>query len=90
MSNVRTISLSLSESVLDKLSGVEIVMTGMPGMANHEPMKISGTKTVLGGGGKTMTVTLARPLAPGTYNVNWHGVSADTHRGHGSYSFSVK
>ena len=29
-------------------------------------------------------------LAPGDYNVEWHAVSADTHRVTGSYSFSVK
>ena len=46
-SNVRTLSLNFSETLIEKMSGVEIVMTGMPGMTNHAPMKVSGFKTAL-------------------------------------------
>jgi len=89
-SNVRTLSLNFSETLIEKMSGVEIVMTGMPGMTNHAPMKVSGFKTALAGGGKAMTITLPRALPAGTYDVKWHAVTADTHRIEGSYSFSVK
>jgi hypothetical protein len=37
----------------------------------------------------TMRVFL-KPLAAGTYRVNWHAVSVDTHRTEGSYRFVVK
>ena len=30
-----------------------------------------------------------RPLPPGTYKVNWHVLSVDTHKTEGSYSFTV-
>lgn len=89
-SNVRTLSLTFSEAVVEKLSGVDIVMTGMPGMSNHSPMKVSGFKTALGADGKTMTVTLPRALPAGTYDLKWHAVTSDTHRIEGGYSFSVK
>jgi methionine-rich copper-binding protein CopC len=89
-SNVRSLSLTFSEAVVEKLSGVEIVMTGMPGMADHAPMKVSGFKTALGADHKTMTITLPRALPAGTYDLKWHAVTTDTHRIEGSYSFSVK
>ncbi|MFT3965989.1 MAG: copper homeostasis periplasmic binding protein CopC [Sphingobium sp.] len=89
-SNVRALSLTFSEGLVEKLSGVEIVMTGMPGMTNHAPMKVSGFKTALGADGKTLTVTLPRALPAGSYDLKWHAVTADTHRIEGSYSFSVK
>ncbi|MET0239941.1 MAG: copper homeostasis periplasmic binding protein CopC [Sphingobium sp.] len=89
-SGVRTLSLTFSEAVVETLSGVKIVMTGMPGMANHDPMKVSGFQTALGADGKTLTVTLPRALPVGTYKLDWHAVTADTHRIEGSYAFSVK
>lgn len=90
VSNVKTLSLSFSETLVEKLSGVEIVMTGMPGMANHAPMKVAGFKSTLGGDGKVITIALPRALPAGSYDVKWHAVTADTHRIEGGYSFSVK
>ncbi|HEX7852257.1 MAG TPA: copper homeostasis periplasmic binding protein CopC [Sphingobium sp.] len=90
VSNVKTLSLNFSEAVVEKLSGVEVVMTGMPGMANHGAMKVSGFTTKLGADGKTLTLTLPRALPAGSYDLKWHAVTADTHRIEGSYSFSVK
>jgi copper resistance protein C len=31
-----------------------------------------------------------KPLAPGTYQVNWRVLSVDTHRTQGSFSFTVR
>jgi copper resistance protein C len=39
---------------------------------------------------KQLIVPLTKPLAAGTYKVEWHAVAADTHRVQGSYSFTVK
>jgi copper resistance protein C len=36
-----------------------------------------------------MRVTL-KPLAPGTYRVNWYALSSDTHRTEGDFTFTVK
>jgi copper resistance protein C len=38
--------------------------------------------------GATMQISL-KPLPPGTYKVNWHALSVDTHKTQGSFSFSV-
>ncbi|MFD1104249.1 copper homeostasis periplasmic binding protein CopC [Sphingobium olei] len=82
------LTLTFSETFLAPMSGVEIVMTGMPGMADHPPMPIKGFKTSVEG--KTMTVTLPRSLPAGSYDLKWHIVGADQHKMEGSYSFKVK
>jgi methionine-rich copper-binding protein CopC len=38
---------------------------------------------------KVLVVTPAAPLAAGTYKVEWHAVSVDTHKSEGTYSFKV-
>lgn len=85
-----TISLTFSEKLLAPMSGMDIVMTGMPGMADHPPMPIKDAKTSFSADGKTMTATLPRPLAAGSYDVNWRIVGADQHRITGKHSFTVK
>lgn len=84
------LSLTFSEKLMAPLSGVDLTMTGMPGMANHAPMPIKGFKTSVEGDGKTMTVTLPRALPAGSYDLDWHIVAADQHKMTGKYSFSVK
>lgn len=91
VSNVRTVSITFSEAFMPALSGLEIVMTGMPGMAGHHPaMKIAGIKVAQSADRKTLVATLPRPLAAGAYDVNWHAVGADTHRMTGTVSFTVR
>lgn len=82
------LTLTFSETFLAPLSGVELTMTSMPGMAQHAPMPIKGFKTSVEG--KTMNVTLPRALPAGTYLLKWHLVGADQHKMEGSYSFTVK
>jgi len=84
------LTLVFSESLLAPMSGVEIAMTGMPGMADHPPMPIKGFKTSVAPDGKTMIVSLPRPLPAGNYDVKWHIVGADQHKMEGGYSFTVK
>lgn len=86
----KQITLTFSERLMPKLSGIDLAMTGMPGMASHAPMKISGFKTEVAPDGKTIVATFAKPLAAGTYKLDWHVVSADTHRVTGSLGFAIK
>lgn len=86
----RQVSLTFSETLLPALSGAEVVMTGMPGMKDHPPMKINGARTSVGADGKTLQITFGRPLGVGSYAVNWHAVSGDTHRVTGSVTFTVR
>jgi copper resistance protein C len=80
--------LTFSEDLVGPLSGIELTMTGMPGMANHAPMPIRGFATQARG--KTLTVTLPRALPVGSYDLKWHAVAADQHRVEGRYSFTAR
>ena len=84
------IELKFSEALIGPMTGAELVMTGMPGMANHAPMKITGFTAAIGQDRKTLTLMLRRALTAGTYRVIWHAVAADTHRVQGTFTFTVK
>ena len=83
------IELKFSETLVTKLSAASLVMTSMPGMADHGPMKVS--VNVSGASdGKTMVITPAQPMQPGAYRVEWRAVSSDTHTITGNFTFQVK
>jgi methionine-rich copper-binding protein CopC len=84
----KSIKLSFSEALVGPLSGIELTMTGMPGMAAHAPMPIKGFKTVANG--KDLMISLPRPLPAGTYELKYHVVAADQHRIESSYTFTVR
>ncbi|MES2095928.1 MAG: copper homeostasis periplasmic binding protein CopC [Pseudomonadota bacterium] len=81
--------LTFSETLVANFSGVELVMTDMPGMKMSSPMKMK-VAIALAPDGKTVVVTSAKPLPRGAYRLDWHVVSTDTHRVQGSYTFKVK
>lgn len=85
-----SLRLNFSEKLVAQFSGADLVMTSMPGMKMSAPMKTSGMKAGVTPDGKSLLVTLARPLARGSYKLTYHVVSTDTHRVGGAYSFSVK
>ncbi|MBB4618592.1 copper homeostasis periplasmic binding protein CopC [Sphingomonas abaci] len=82
------IDLRFSERVMPRLSTATIAMTGMGGMA-HAPMPVTGAKASVTPTGNGLGVTLARPLAPGTYRVDWHVLSGKGDHATGSYAFTV-
>jgi len=83
---VKKITLTFSERFTPRLSGATVTMTSMPGMSGHT-MPITNLTAAVSD--KTLTLTSPRPLAAGTYRVDWHVVTADTHREAGTYSFTV-
>ncbi|WP_072384153.1 copper homeostasis periplasmic binding protein CopC [Novosphingobium sp. NDB2Meth1] len=83
------ITLTFNERLVAAVSGMEVTMTGMPGMPNHS-MKMTGYKTSVSEDGKTLVATFGRPLMAGTYSVQWHVVSSDTHRINGTLAFTVR
>lgn len=83
------IELKFSENLVAQFSGANLVMTGMPGMADHSPMKVAAR--VSGSDDpKAMVITPAQPLVPGNYRVEWRAVSSDTHPINGNIAFTVK
>jgi methionine-rich copper-binding protein CopC len=89
VSKVTSVQLKFSEKLIAATIKTELVMTGMPGMADHPPMKIAIT-SAMGKDGKSMTLTPRRALAPGTYRVTWSAAGADTHRMGSDFTFTVK
>jgi len=83
------VQLTFSEPLVAAFSGATIEMTDMPGMKMNAPMKMP-LQTSVGTDGKTLVVTLARPLPRGTYRLDWHVVSGDTHRVAGTYNFKIR
>ncbi|MBS0199188.1 MAG: copper homeostasis periplasmic binding protein CopC [Proteobacteria bacterium] len=82
-----SVSITFSETLLP-VSGAELVMTKMPGMT-MPPMKIK-VAAKLSTDAKSLVLTPAKPLGTGSYRVDWHVVSTDTHAVKGSFDFIVK
>lgn len=84
------IELRFNEAVIGATARATIAMTGMPGMANHAPMPITGFTAQIGKDRKSMTLLLRRPLSAGAYRVTWTAAGADTHRMSGTFDFTVR
>jgi copper resistance protein C len=83
------IELKFSEKLIAPTVKTEVLMTGMPGMADHAPMKMAHTSQ-MGKDGKSMTLLLKKALVPGNYTVKWSAAGADSHRMGSEFSFKVK
>jgi methionine-rich copper-binding protein CopC len=89
-SGVRTVTVSFSEPVQPALSGMDVVMTEMPGMEGmHHEMKIPGVAVKVAPDGRALVATMARPLPAGGYTVNWRAAGADGQRMTGKVTFAV-
>lgn len=87
--SARVVTMTFSEALLPPTAAASIVMTAMPGMANHGEMAIRNFTTAWSNGNKTMTLNLKKPLAKGTYEVRWQAAGADGHRMTGKVSFII-
>ncbi len=83
------IELKFNEKLVAATIKTEVVMTGMPGMEDHPPMKMAHSSQ-MGKDDKSMTLLLKKALVPGTYTVKWSAAGADTHRMGSDFSFTVK
>lgn len=89
VAKVTRVDLKFNEKLIASTVKTELVMTAMPGMTDHPPMKIPYTSAI-GKDGKSMTLMLKRPLVRGTYKVKWSAAGADMHRMGNEFSFTVK
>jgi methionine-rich copper-binding protein CopC len=87
---VTQITLNFSEAVDPAASGVEVLMTGMPGMDHHDPMKMGGVKIAFSPDGKAMVATLPRALSEGTYAARWHVANKGAERAQGALTFTTR
>ena len=86
----RTVALTFSEAMLPPSVATSIVMTAMPGMADHPPMTIRNFQSAWSNENRTITLTLRQPLVIGSYDLRWQAAGADGRRMTGKISFSVK
>ena len=77
----KNLCLTFSEKLEPKFSGVDLMT------ADGKPVALKAS--VAAKDHKTLTAAPAAPLAPGSYMVMWHVVSADGHRMKGDFSFTV-
>ena len=89
VTNVNSVRLQFSERLVPAFTRAELIMTGMPGMQSHRPMKLPARAAVLRDG-QTLMVTSRSRLQPGNYRLDWHAVSTDTHRVNGQVNFAVR
>ncbi len=90
IAKTRVIKLQFSEKLIAQFSGGDLVMTDMPGMKMHAPMKMPALTSAVAADGRTLVLTAKSPLTAGAYMLNWHAVSTDTHRVQGTLAFRVK
>lgn len=84
------IVLTFNEKLVAKFATTTLTMTGMPGMKDHAPMKISGFTSAMSKDGKTITLMMKRALTAGTYDLKWAAAGPDSHRMEGNFTFTVK
>jgi methionine-rich copper-binding protein CopC len=77
------IRITFSESVIAKFSGVELKDQAGKLVATGQAAVDPADKRVL-------IVPISESLPAGSYRVDWHAVSEDTHRVKGTYSFKVQ
>ena len=78
---LQRVQLTFSAPIETRFSTVQVV--------SASGQEVVGESAV-GSDNRTLTATLARPLAAGAYRVEWRIVSADGHRMQGDYGFTVR
>lgn len=78
----KEVKLVFSEAVMLPLSGIKVI--------DAKGKAVQTGKAKAGADGKELIVPLSGPLPVGSYHVQWHVVSSDTHRVEGHYGFSVR
>lgn len=73
---------------LEFSEGIEASFTKVTLTRDGAPLTVKALTTE-GSDKKTLVVTPAAPLTAGTYKVEWHAVSVDTHKSEGAYAFKV-
>lgn len=86
----KAITLTFSQPVDPATAAASIVMTAMPGMANHGEMLIRNFTPSWSADSMTLTLTLRKPLPTGTYEVRWQAAASDGHAMTGVVGFEVR
>jgi methionine-rich copper-binding protein CopC len=76
-----SLSLFFTEPLEAAFSGVSV--------RNAAGQRVDAGRAHLARGNKVELQVPLKPLPPGTYKVEWHVLSVDTHKSQGSFSFTV-
>lgn len=87
---VTQITIQFQDAVNPAASGLQVWMTGMPGMDHHDPMKMNGVKVSVSPDGKTLIATLGRPLPEGTYAARWFATDKSAEKSEGAVNFTSR
>jgi len=79
----KDIRLHFSEGVEPRLSGLKLTSEAGDAVPTGAPSLDPGDPSIL-------VTPIDKPLAPGTYKVEWHAIAVDTHRTEGSFTFVVR
>jgi len=85
----KAITLTFNDKVVAAKASASLIMTAMPGMKDHGEMAIRNFTPAWSADGKTLTLTLKKPLPAGTYEVRWQASGADGHPVTGTVTFTV-
>ena len=82
VSSPKEIRLTFTEDLVAKFSGLTVKDQSGHLVETANPSVDPSHK-------RQLIVPISKALPPGTYDVDWHAVSADTHRVSGHFSFKV-
>lgn len=83
------IDLVFNEKIMPANTRMQLMMTSMPGMANHAPMKMP-ISVMMGKDGRSVMVMMKKPLTTGSYELRWMASGDDKEVVSGKYAFQVK
>ena len=83
------IDLVFDEKIMPANTRMQLMMTSMPGMAGHAPMKMP-MSVMMGKDGKSVMVMMKKPLTTGGYELRWMASGDDKEVVSGKYAFQVK
>jgi copper resistance protein C len=78
----KEVRLTFTEDLVAKFSGLTVKDESGHPIETASPAVDPSHK-------RQLVVSIPKPLPPGTYDVEWHAVSVDTHRITGHFSFKV-
>ena len=84
-----TVAMAPSELDLDFSEDLDLKFSGVK-VSGPDKTAITTGDAMLMNKNTTLMVPLSGKLGAGTYTVDWHALSADGHKTHGSYKFTVK
>jgi methionine-rich copper-binding protein CopC len=76
------LDLTFSEELNPKFTGITVTGPDQKAVKTGEAMLMDDDQMLM--------VPVSDTLAPGTYTVEWHALSADGHKSKGKYSFTIK